>query len=107
METTCCELKWLKELLHFFGVFHAGSMHLYCDSKAALHIAANPIFHERTKHIEIDCHFVRNELLKGHIYTHHVRTKEQLADILTNGLGTTQFDYLHRKSGIQNLNAQT
>ena len=49
MATTTCELKWLKALLHSLGVAHPRPMQLYCDSQAALHIAANPIFHERTK----------------------------------------------------------
>lgn len=107
MATTCCKLKWLKEILRFLGVIHVGPMRLHCDSKASLHIASNPIFHERTKHIEIDCHFVRDELRRGQISTHHVGTRNQLADMLTKGLGAKQFDHLLRKSGIRNLHAPT
>ena len=46
MATTTCELKWMKGLLSTLGVMHSDLMHLYCDSQAALHIAANPVFHE-------------------------------------------------------------
>lgn len=46
MATTVCELKWLKALLYDLGVSHSGPMRLHCDSQAALHIAANPVFHE-------------------------------------------------------------
>lgn len=54
------EIKWLKRLLADMGVGHKHSMEMFCDSKSALYIAANPVFHERTKHIEADCHSVRD-----------------------------------------------
>lgn len=107
MATTWCELKWLKELVRFLGVFHTAPIHLYCDSKAALYIAANPVFHERTKHIEIDCHFIRDEITRGTIATSHVGTPAQLADILTKALGRSKFDYFLCKSGIRDLHAPT
>ena len=86
MATTTCELKWLKVLLLCLGVAHPQLMKLYCDRRAALHIAANLVFHERTKHIEVDCHFLRDELLKGNIITSYVPTHDQLADIFTKAL---------------------
>ena len=87
MATTTCELKWLKGLLSTLGVMHSNPMHLYCDSQTALHIAANLVFHERTKHIEVDCHFVRDEIQNGAIHTKYVHTSMQLADIFTKALG--------------------
>lgn len=57
MAALTCELKWLKQLLLDLGVEHKQGMNMFCDSQYALHIANNPVFHERTKHIEADCHF--------------------------------------------------
>lgn len=103
MATTTCELKWLKALLLCLGVIHPHPMQLYCDSQAALHIAANPVFHERTKHIKVDCHFLHDEILCGNITTKYVPSYAQLADIFTKALGTKQFDYFLRKLGMQSV----
>ena len=56
MALTTCELIWLKQLLQELKFGNDGQMTLVCDNQATLHIASNPIFHERTKHIEVDFH---------------------------------------------------
>jgi len=107
MAMATCELTWLKALLLSLGVEHRQPMKLSCDSQEALHIARNPIFHERTKHVEVDCHFVRDALVNGIIRTVFVPTHEQLADIVTKALGRSHFEYLLRKLGIRDLHAPT
>ena len=83
MTTTTCELVWINQLLQELKFCEVKQMKLYCDNQAALHIASNPVFHERTKHIKSDSHFIREKLLSKEISTEFVISNYQLADILT------------------------
>ena len=100
MAVNTSELIWLMALLASLGVFHTSAMHLFCDSQAALHIAKNPVFYERTKHIELDCHFVREKLEAGDLAFSYLPSKHQLADIFTKALRKKQFVILRDKLGM-------
>jgi hypothetical protein len=102
MTSTCCEIVWLRTLLQDLQVPPQTTL-LYCDSKAALHIAANPIYHKHTKHIDIDCHVVREKIQLGIVRTFHVSSKHQLANIFTKALGFSLFYPLLSKMSLHNI----
>jgi hypothetical protein len=105
MAQTTCELIWLRNLLGEIGFSQSKPMNLWCDNEAAIHIANNPVFHERTKHIEVDCHFTREKLEDGSITTPHIRTREQLADVFTKALPGSRITYICSKLGMINIYA--
>ena len=77
MALATCELIW-------FG--NDEQMKLICDNQAALYILSNPVFQERTKHIEVDCHFIREKIALGCMTTSFVNSNDQQADIFTKSL---------------------
>jgi len=80
---TSQELLWLRWLLADMGVVHTSATTLYCDNRSAIQIAHNDVFHDRTKHIEIDCHFIRHHVASGTIHLQSVSSAAQTADIFT------------------------
>ncbi|KAJ9547159.1 LOW QUALITY PROTEIN: hypothetical protein OSB04_019702 [Centaurea solstitialis] len=97
MANATCELIWIKQLLEELRFCKVSQMKLIRDNQAALHIASNPIFHERTKHIEIDYHFVQEKLLDGLIVT------EFLADGFTKSLRGPRLKYIYSKLGAYDV----
>jgi transposase InsO family protein len=85
------ELCWIRTLLKDLGIFISDTPILWCDNVSALAIASNPVFHARTKHIEVDFHFVRERVLRKDLLVKFVSTVDQLADIFTKSLPTNRF----------------
>ncbi|XP_070662215.1 uncharacterized mitochondrial protein AtMg00810-like [Malus domestica] len=91
MSTTSVELDWIQQLLEFLHVQPARPPVLFCDNLSAIALSFNPVQHQRTKHIEIDVHFVRERVAQTKLCVQFVSSREQFADILTKGLSTPLF----------------
>ena len=105
MAVATCELIWLKHLLWELRFGKNEQMKLICDSQAALHIASNPVFHEMTKHIEVDYHFIREKIASRCVPTSFVNSNDQLADIFTKSLKGHRIKYICNKLGAYNIYA--
>ncbi|CAM8999069.1 unnamed protein product [Rhodiola kirilowii] len=105
MSTSTCEIVWIHQFLTEIGLKVSVPAKLWCDNQAALHISSNPVFHERTKHIEIDCHFVREKVQLGLLTTGYMKTEDQLGDMFTKALNGTRIDYLCGKLGMIDIYA--
>lgn len=100
MALTSCEVTWLSVLLKDIGLKNLPYTQLSCDNQAVLAIAANHVLHERTKHVEIDCHYIRDQIKAGHIHTVHVPSSEQIANVFTKILPVHQQQHLLSKLGV-------
>ena len=86
----CKETVWVKRLLEELG-HKQEKITPFCDSQSALHIAKNPAFHSRTKHIGVQYHFVRDVVEDGSVDMLKIHTKENLADVMTKPINTDKF----------------
>lgn len=100
-----CELQWLQYLFKDLHISLDQPISVYCDNKSAIYLAHNPIFHERTKHIEIDCHVIREKIQTGLIHLLPVSSVAQLADVLTKPLLAPSFNSLISKLGLLDIHS--
>ncbi|CAL0326485.1 unnamed protein product [Lupinus luteus] len=98
-----CEIQWLSYLMDDLLQSNFKDALLYCDNDSARFIAANSVFHERTKHIDIDCHVVRERLQNKLFHLLPINTKDQAADLLTKALEPALFHQLLPKLGVINI----
>ncbi|GAA0153218.1 transmembrane signal receptor [Lithospermum erythrorhizon] len=95
-----CEVVWIKRLYEELDMKYDGPIQLYCDNQSAISIAHNPVQHDRTKHVEVDRHFIKEKIENKIIKIEYVHTGQQLADILTKGLSELSFNVLLGKLGL-------
>uniref|UniRef100_A0A2N9F5L7 Reverse transcriptase Ty1/copia-type domain-containing protein n=1 Tax=Fagus sylvatica TaxID=28930 RepID=A0A2N9F5L7_FAGSY len=97
LATGAAELAWLRQVICDLGLYLASAPIMWCDNTSALALASNPVFHGRTKHIEVDYHFVRECVVRGDICLQFISTDDQVADIFTKALPTPRFHRLCSK----------
>lgn len=97
------EMLWAHSLLCDLPPNVPTPMQMQCDNQAAIFIANNLVFHEYTKHIEVDCHFIRDLLMQKQIITPYVHSGDQLGEILLKPLPHTSFQRLSNRLGMFDL----
>ena len=97
------ELVWIKGILKHLEIEQTTPMTMHCDNQAAIHIASNSVFHERTKHIEVDCHKVRQMIVLGVILPCYTRSEDQLADVFTKAARLKTMESILSRLGLIDL----
>ena len=95
-----CEVAWLRKLLADMGQSIHAAVVIHCDNISSIMLANNPVYHARTKHIEVHYHFVREKVLAGEIDLVYVSTEEQVADIFMKALGTEKLRRFRSLLGV-------
>ncbi|CAL1391452.1 unnamed protein product [Linum trigynum] len=94
------ECVWLVQLLQNLGQQVNYSVPIYCDNQSAMRLVENSVFHARTKHVEVQYHFIREKVLQGFVSMKYVNTEDQVADIFTKGLSGPRLQDLTRRLGV-------
>ena len=92
-----CEAVWLRRLLQELRILDDKPTNIYCDNQSSIKLSYNPVFHERSKHFEIDFHFTRQKVEENVIKVEFIPSHEQPADILTKSLGRIKFNNCRSK----------
>jgi hypothetical protein len=100
-----CEIQWLHYLFNDLHIKFTSPTSLYCDNRSAVYLAHNPAFNERSKHIEIDCHIVREKLETGLIKLFPIPSTAQLADFFTKPLAAPAFSSFIVKLGLMSVHS--
>ena len=98
-----CEGMWLQRVLDELKISSGESMMMYCDNQATLSIAKNPVHHDRPKHVEIDCHFIKEKIEGEIISLINTPSSSQTAEIFTKALPRTNFEDFKSKLGMINI----
>jgi histone deacetylase 1/2 len=104
MANATAEVIWLQSLLAELGIRLREPPRLWCDNLGATYLSANPVFHARAKHIEIDFHFVRERVAKKQLQIRFISTKDQVADGFTKALTAPKFEDFKHNLNLEEKN---
>ena len=105
MSTACSEIVWLRGLLEELGFPQTTPTSFHADDTSAIQIVTNPVFHECTKHIEVDCHSIRDTLESRVISLPHISSDLQVADVFTKAMTRQRYQFLVGKLLLVDLAA--
>lgn len=97
MANTTAKLTWMTFILKDLRIAMTSPPIIYYDNLSALHMTINPVFHARSKHIELDYHFVRERFARGLFITQYISTDNQVADLFTKPMSKAAFQYFRTK----------
>ena len=98
--TATVECVWLRRLMDDLSVGQDSATTIYTNNQSTLAVVRNPVFHARTKHIEVHYHYVRERLLVGEIGLAYVPTQDNLADLFTKALPREKFEAFRKALGL-------
>jgi hypothetical protein len=101
------EATWLRQLLTELHAPLPKTTLIYCDNISSVYMSSNPVQHQRTKHVEIDIHFVREYVALGNVRVLHVRTTSQYADVFTKGLPSSVFTDFRSSLNVRSTDVST
>ena len=100
------ETVWMRNLLQYIGLEQSAPTVLFCDNQSAIRLVRNPEFHKRTKHIDVQFHFIRENQEDGTIDVQYTQNDQKLADIFTKPLHGPLFQKLRDAIGVGTLRQQ-
>ena len=94
------KVAWLRSIFSELGISLVNTPVIWCDNQGVSVLAANPVFHSRMNHIEVDVHYVREQVLDKKLVVSYVHSVEQVANLFTKPLSIPRFQYLLTKLNL-------
>ena len=98
-----CEAVWLRKLLSNLFDLQLDVTCIYCDNQSCVKLLENLVFHDKSKHIEIKYHYIRDMVQRGAVKLWYVAIDEQIVDVLTKPLAIVKFYYFREKLGVLHI----